>query len=298
MIAYPYNVFFEVATNLSFSKAAEVLYISQPAVSKHIKKLEIDLGVALFERRGNAITLTVPGATLIEHLYKAKNLEKLIQSDVNIIRNKNETKGELRIGGSTTVSLYVLPKVFSSFHKEYPNIKLVLVNRNKENILKALSNREIDLAVVEGGGEVNTFQYTFFTEDEIIPVCSIQSPYAHFEINVEDLKKVPLVMRERGSGTLEVLSNGLKLKGIELRDLQIIARLGGTEALKNYLLEDEVIGFLSRLAVKKELENKTLREIKIRSLKLKRKFTFVLRKGEEISGPTKSLMNIGKSLYN
>lgn len=298
MIAFQYNVFYEVAKHLSFSKAAKVLFISQPAVSKHIKNLEVELGTPLFERRGSSIILTSLGEKLVDHLHKARNVERLIQSDINIIKDQHEAKGELRVGASTTVSLYVLPRVLSTFHKKYPNIKLLLINRNSENILKALSNKEIDLAIIEGRNEPNSFQHTFFMEDEIIPVCSTHSSYAETKMEISQLKDIPLIMRERGSGTLATISKELEKKKVKLGDLKIIARLGGTEALKNYLLVDEAIGFLSRLAIVRELEAHILREVHINSFKVKRKFYFVLRQGEEATGIIKSFIELSKSIYN
>lgn len=298
MISFQYKVFYEVAKHLSFSKAADSLFISQPAVSKHVKNLEIVLGTPLFERKGSSISLTSLGEKLMEHLNKAKNIERLIQSDVNIIKGQNEAKGELRVGASTTASLYVLPKVLSAFHKKYPNIKLLLINRNSENILKALANKEIDIAIIEGRNKPGSFRHTFFMEDEIIAVCSTHSSYSKSKIEVSELKNIPLVMRERGSGALATISYELDKKGIKLADLKIIARLGGTEALKNYLLVDEAVGFLSRLAIVRELEANILREIQINNFKAKRKFYFVLRQGEETAGIIKSLIELGKATYN
>ena len=262
MISFQYNVFYEVATNLSFSKAAKILFISQPAVSKHIKKLESETGSALFERNGSSILLTSSGEKLLSYLHKAKNIEQVLKSDLEIIRTKEQVKGELRVGASTTISLYVLPKVLSLFHKQYPNILILLKNRNSENIQKALLNKEIDVAVVEEHHKGNAFQSTFFMEDEIIPVCSSLSPYAKSKISMADLKEFPLIMREQGSGTLEA------------------------------------IGFLSKMAITKELESGTLREVQLESFKANRKFYFVTRKGEDISGMIKTFIETGKSLYN
>ena len=298
MISFQYNVFYQVATNLSFSKAAKILFISQPAVSKHIKKLESETGSALFERNGSSILLTSSGEKLLSYLHKAKNIERVLKSDLEIIKTKEHVKGELRIGASTTISLYVLPKVLSLFHKQYPNILILLKNRNSENIQKALLNKEIDLAVVEEHHKGNAFQSTFFMEDEIIPVCSSSSPYAQSKTSIVDLKEFPLIMREQGSGTLAAIVKELSRHKVKLKELKIMARLGGTEALKNYLIEDEAIGFLSKMAITKELESDTLRAVQLESFKAKRKFYFVTRKGEDISGMIKTFVEIGKSIYN
>ena len=294
MISFHYKVFAEVASNLSFSKAASVLFISQPAVSKHIKKLESEIGLPLFVRKGNTISLTSSGDKLLEYLHKAKIIQGQIDSDIQIIKNQLKARGELNIGASTTLSLYVLPKILSSFHKKYPNISILLVNRNSENILKALVDKEIDIAIIEDHHKINSVQYQRFMDDEIIPVCAKHSPYGETVITAEELKNIPIVIRERGSGTLAVLSRKLEAQHIKLGKLNIIARLGGTEALKKFLLEDIAIGFLSRLAVKTELENGLLREVKIKSIKIERTFNFLMRKGEQSTGIVKSFIKEAK----
>jgi DNA-binding transcriptional LysR family regulator len=138
MLSFGHEVFIEVARNLSFSRAAEVLYISQPAITKHIQSLEKYYKVSLFERKGNAVTLTAEGKILLEHLVKARELQRQLEFDITRQKNLHLAKGSLTLGTSTTISLYVIPPVFSAFHRQYPNIELKLVNRNSENIVKAL----------------------------------------------------------------------------------------------------------------------------------------------------------------
>ena len=295
MISFHYKVFAEVATNLSFSKAADVLFISQPAVSKHIKKLESEIGLPLFARKGNTISLTSSGEKLLDYLHKAKIIQGQIESDIQIVKSQLEAKGELNIGASTTLSLYVLPRILSVFHKKFPNVNILLVNRNSENILRALINKEIDLAIIEAQHKISSVNYQPFMDDEIIPVCAWHSPYGKTEVTAEELKNIPIVLRERGSGTHAVLTKRLEKQQIKLSQLNIIARLGGTEALKNFLVEDIAIGFLSRLAVKNELENGQLREVKIKSVKIERTFNFLMRKGEASTGIIKSFIKEAKS---
>ena len=298
MLALRYEAFFAVAAHLSFSKAAEALFITQPAVSKQVKVLESEIGIPLFQRTGNSISLTSSGEKLFQYLKKAKIIQRQIESDVEIIKNNLTARGELKIGASTTISLYVMPKILSSFHKKFPNVKILLINRNSENIVKALMDQEIDLAIIETHFQINTVHFESFMHDEIIPICAKSSPYAQAEIELEDLKKIPIALRERGSGSLVVLKKALEAKQIKIVDLDVIARLGGTEALKNYLIEGDAVGFLSRLSVKKEIDNGELREVKVKGLQIHRKFNFVVRKGEDSNGLIKAIMKEAKSLYN
>jgi DNA-binding transcriptional LysR family regulator len=298
MIDYRYEVFLVVARKNSFSKAAQDLFVSQPSISKHIKLLEEQVGVALFERNGNSISLTISGKKLFDNLQKAKLIQRDINSDFTLTKSNLEIKGELRIGSSTTISLYVFPKILAKFHKTFPNAKILLINRNSENIMKALQHHEVDLACIEVNQGINSVSSTYFMEDEIIAVCSRNSPYKLDLLDKNTLLNCPLALREIGSGTLAALLDSLKSWGVKSGDLHIIARLGGTEALKNYLLEGEAIGFLSKLAVKKELEKGDLVEIKMPDLLIQRKFHFIHRKGEEIVGLPRYFIKMAMDHYN
>lgn len=298
MLSIAYEAFYEVACYLSFSKAAEALYISQPAVSKQIKKLEGELGVPLFERKGNTILLTSSGEKLLTYLKQAKLIQKRIESDLDIIKTQLRAKGELRIGASTTLSLYVLPKVLSSFRQKWPEIKITLINRNTENILKVLVNGDVDLAVVEDRQEASGIHYDFFMKDKIVPVCSSRSPYAKTSIGLDQLKDIPLAMREIGSGTLSAWSRKLSELKIKAGDLNIKARLGGTEALKNFLIEDTAIGFLSPLAIKREMELGLLSEVHIPELIAERDLSFVTRTGETLADVARDFIKEVRFTYN
>jgi len=298
MLSIAYEVFYTVASHLSFSRAADILFISQPAVSKQIKKLEALIEVPLFERKGNMVSLTPQGEKMLTYLREAKLIQKRMESDMEIIKSQLAAKGELKIGASTTLSLYVLPKVLSSFRKKWPMIKITLVNRNTENVLKALKAHEIDLAVVEDKQESNGIFYEFFMNDKIIPVCSSSSPYAGREISIEDLRHIPLAMREVGSGTLSAWSKTMSRLDVKTSELNIKVRLGGTEVLKNFLIEDDAIGFLSPLAIKREIALGLLKEVIIPDLTIERSFNFVTRTGETQTDTTRAFIKEAKKMYN
>lgn len=297
MIAVSYQVFFEVAKLRSFSKAADALYLSQPAVSKHIKNLEGQFGASLFNRNGNTISLTPSGEKLYENLFHAKAIQRQLEYDISILKGQNGAKGNLKLGASTTVSLYMLPRIISRFHKNYPHVHIQLLNRNSGNILEALLNKEIDLAIIEGQNKVNRVSYSYFTEEEVIAVCSKQSPYANRSLELMELKEVPLALRERGSGTLYALMKALEQKGIKQTDLNVKVRLGGTEALKNFLLEDICLGFLPRISVVKALEKEELVQVPIPDLSVFRQFYFGMRQGENTYGLSGEFVQLVKNQY-
>ncbi|HVV54880.1 MAG TPA: LysR substrate-binding domain-containing protein [Mucilaginibacter sp.] len=291
MISFAHRVFMEVAANLSFSKAAQVLFVTQPAISKHIRALEDQYKVALFERKGNSILLTEAGKKLNEYLLQAKDIERKIEYDLSVLSNLSQAAGHLRLGASTTIALYILPPILSGFQHEYANVHVQLVNRNSEYILNALLNHEVDLGIIEVDNKLTTVSYKPFMSDEVIPVCSAKSPLAGKSLTLKQLLKTPVALRERGSGTLNALLKSLADHHIKPADLNVKIRLGGTEALKNFLLADQCLGFMPRPSITRELADGDLVEVPVEDLKITRDFYFIRRKGTEDFGLTSNFIN-------
>jgi DNA-binding transcriptional LysR family regulator len=286
MLSVAHQVFFAVAANLSFSKAAQVLFITQPAVSKHIKLLEDQYKVPLFERKGASILLTEAGTMLYNHLLKAREIQRSIEYDLSTLTNVSNATGHLRLGASTTIALYILPSILSNFQREFENVDIQLVNRNSEYILNALLNHEVDVGIIEVENKLTTVSYDKFISDEVIPVCSSKSPLAGKQLTLKELTQTPIALRERGSGTLNALTKALSDNHIKTSDLSVKIRLGGTEALKNFLLADQCLGFMPRPSIVRELAEGDLVEVPVEGLNIKRDFFFIRRKGTEDHGLT------------
>jgi DNA-binding transcriptional LysR family regulator len=299
MLQFRHEVFYEVARLQSFSKAADVLFLSQPAISKHIKGLEEQYQVSLFERKGNLISLTDEGALLLEYVKKGKELTRQVDFDIATFRNKKDAKGSLIIGASTTVALYVIPKILSVFHQKYPDIYLRLVNRNSENILKALLDQEIDFGIIEGKNQVTSAHYQFFMADEVVPVCSAKSKLTkQKKISLSELKEIPIALRERGSGTLAAVAEALAKNKIRINELNTKVVLGGTEALKNFILDDVCLGFLPLRSVTRQLQSKELVRLQIPGLQITREFYFVQRHGTENDKINHLFIKLARQHYN
>lgn len=299
MLNFGHTVFFEVATHLSFSKAAEALYISQPAITKHIQTLEKQYKVSLFERKGNSVSLTAEGKILLEYVVRGRELERQLEFDITGQKNLHIAKGSLTLGTSTTISLYVIPPVFSAFHRQYPNIELTLVNRNSENILKALLDHEIDLAITQGKNNLTTVKYQFFLTDEVIPVCSARSELTKKKVIMpDDLKHMPVALRERGSGTLAAVTEALQKAKFSIADIKQRIVLGGTEALKNFLLDDTCLGFLPLRSVARQLKNGELVRLSIPGISIQRPFYFVQRRGSETDRVNQLFIKLATGYYS
>lgn len=290
MITITHRIFLEVAAHLSFSKASKALFISQPAVSKQIKILEDQYKLALFERKGNSILITEAGQKLYQYLLEAREIEKKIEFDLLTLSKGEGASAFLKLGASTTIALYVLPSILSGFQQKFQHVDVQLVNRNSENVMNALLNHEIDVGIIEVENKLTTVSYQHFINDEVIAVCSKKSALAGKTLTIEELKNVPLALRERGSGTLYALLHELADHHLKPSDLKVKIRLGGTEALKNFLLADECLGFLPRPSILREINSGELVEVPVTGLQIKREFYFIRRKGSEEYGLTKQFI--------
>ncbi len=277
---YRDEVFLSVAEKLSFSKAAEDLFISQPAVTRHIKELETKLDTTLFERKGNKIYLTEAGKITYRYFREIKQQYRELEFDLGQL---NDTfQGNLRIGASSTISQYVIPKVLAAFHKRFPRIELFVFNGNSFEMENKLQENEIDLALVENESSQANIRYIDFLDDEIIPVTGSSSVYARRKtILLSDFLQIPIVLREKGSGTLEVINKSLQRNNIRPDELNIFIHLGSTEAIKNFLTEFDGIALLSEKSITKELQLKSLVRLNIAKLPMNRKFRIALRQGHE-----------------
>jgi DNA-binding transcriptional LysR family regulator len=273
------KVFFTVANRLSFTKAATELFITQPAVSKHIQELEEEYKIKVFDRNGTRISLTPAGKLLLKHSINIFEIYREIDFDMSSLINQQ--LGTLRLGASTTISQYIIPPLLACFHQKRKGIKVNLRNGNTEQIENALLNKEIEIGIVEGQSKNKSIRYNPFLKDELVLVCNIENPLASKEeITIEDLKNMQFVMREQGSGTLEVIRHALKALEIKLSQLDIEMQLGSTESIKSYLMNSDCVAFISIHAIEKELKNKELVILDVKSMLIERYFYVISLQGK------------------
>lgn len=279
MFDFRLRVFDTVARRLNFTKAARELNISQPAVTKHIKELESHFGNALFDRNGNRIALTRSGEVLLN--YTDRLFAVYREMEFGMANLNRESKGVLRLGASTTIAQYVLPIVLARFHQKFPLIRVSLTVGNTEAVERLLSSKKIDLGIIEGASKNKRFRYTRFLKDEIALTLRNGHPLAKRNaIKPEELKKIPLLLREPGSGTLETIAFALKPLGLKLDALTTEMQLDSTESIKSYLLHSDCAAFLSVHSVLRELENRSLAIIDVKGLEIGRYFHFIGAQGQ------------------
>jgi DNA-binding transcriptional LysR family regulator len=274
------KVFQCVAKNLSFTKASQELFISQPAITKHIHELESNYGAQLFERKGNRITLTAAGRLLLNHCEQILDEYKKLDYEMNLLHN--DFVGELRLGASTTIAQYVLPPILAQYIKRYPKVELSLLNGNSRDIEKALQEHRIDLGLVEGTARLPNLKYSKFLDDELVAVVPTHSKLADKdEITPQELINIPLVLREYGSGTLDVFEQALSNHHIKLADLRILMYLGSTESIKMFLQHADCMGIVSVRSIQNELKEGMLQVVEIENMRMMRNFDFVQLQGTE-----------------
>jgi DNA-binding transcriptional LysR family regulator len=273
------EVFYTVAKRLSFTKAAAELFITQPAVTKHIHELEDQYKIKLFERKGNHIALTNAGELLLHHAEKVFELYRNIEFDINALNKRKE--GLLRLGASTTIAQYIVAPLLARFRNKFPDVQLSLVTGNTEQVEKYLLSKEIEMGIIEGYSKNPEISYHEFLKDEIVLVCSSKHPLANRNsLNADELKDIRFVMREQGSGTLEVIDHALKKAGINHSELKVEIRLGNTESIKSYLLNAPCMAFLSVHAIIDEVKRGELKIIDVEHLSIERSFYLINLQGK------------------
>jgi DNA-binding transcriptional LysR family regulator len=286
------TVFRIVAERQSFTSAAEMLHVSQPAVTAHVKALEEGLGVRLFERTSTGARLTAAGERL--HSY-ARQVHQLTQEAMREIGSVNgETRGSLRVGASTTIAQYLLPRLLAGFLEGHPRIELSVLGGNTAQIVAQVQARKIDLGLIEGPPGTSEVRLESFVEDEIVVIVAEEHPFAArlgSAPTVADLAAEPLLLRESGSGTRRVVEDALRKAGIALRGLRIVMELDSTEAIKSGVEAGLGVGFVSRWALR---HSQTIRVIRVEGLEINRTFQFIYPHGPEPEGSAGTFLRFAR----
>jgi LysR family transcriptional regulator, transcriptional activator of the cysJI operon len=277
-------VFRAVAAHLSFRKAAEELYLTQPAVSLQIKALEEDLGVQLFNRTGGHIVLTAAGGVLLGYSHQAGAL--LAQAEHDIGALSGDHAGELDLGASTTIAQYALPRLLATFCMEHPRVHPTLISGNTEEIVEAVVKQRIALGLIEGPARSRDVKTEPFLHDDLVLIASCAHEWTERNaVPCSELGTVPLLMRERGSGTRGVIEAALAERGVKRSSLRIVMELDSTEAIKSAVEAGLGVGFVSRWAIRKDLRlGNNFKIVQLEGLQISREFLITSLSGHEPQG--------------
>jgi DNA-binding transcriptional LysR family regulator len=266
-----------IATEKNFTKAAELLYLSQPSLSKQIKTLEKNLDVLLINRENNKILLTENGKVFLE--YSERILALCEESCRALIDLKNGERGNLTVGASQTIGTYLMPRVLALFAQNYPQIDLKVQVNSTRIVAKNVINREIDIAVV--GGEIpNELKKNLivenFVEDEFSLIVSKSHPFATKRlITKEDLYHLNFITLNSNSTIRKFIDKILTQNQIETRQLKIIMQLNSIEGIKTAVSLGLGAAFVSSSAIEKEIELKTIEILKIDNIRITRMLSII-----------------------
>ena len=266
-----------IATERNFTKAATVLYISQPSLSKQIKILEKNLNTLLINRERNRISLTESGKLFLQ--YSERILSLCEESCRALIDLKNGERGNLTVGASQTIGTYLMPKILALFAQNYPQIELKVQVNSTRIIAKNIINRYVDIAVV--GGEVSddlkkNLTISPFVYDELNLIISKSHPFAkRKKIYKEDLYCLNFITLNSNSTIKKFIDKILIENQIEIQQLRTILQLNSIEGIKTAVSLGLGAAFVSSSAIEKEIKLKTIEIIQIENIKINRKLSIV-----------------------
>lgn len=293
------KVFYTAATKRNFSETAKIHHLSQPSVSLQIRNLEENLGVKLFERTTKKIELTDSGKILND--YTKLILEIIDKAEKDIALLSNSIHGDLSVGASLTIGEHLLPYILGYYKQDYPFVNLIMKIFNSKHIIEKVIDEEIDLGYIEAPMSHPSIICKPFLEDDLVIITSAnnQNPLIanRDTITPYELFSLPIILREQGSGTRQVMEETLQKNNLNPSNLNIVLELENTESIKATVESGMGISIISLAAIQKELKLNTLRTLKIEGINLKRYFYIVQKKDKVLSLPTESFITFTLNHY-
>lgn len=276
------KVFCTVAETKSFSKASEIIRLTQPAVSLQIQALEEIYGTKLFNRSGCIITLTPAGEVLYKYAKEINTLYTAVEKELGEFTG--QVKGVITIGASSTIGNYVLPVVIAEFRKKYPKVAVHLVTANTKTIVDYLNAGGVDIALVEGEVKKQKLIMEKLIPDEMVLIMHPLHPWARkSSVSIFDVAKEPFIFREEGSGTRQMIEKYLIKHGISPQSIKIVFIMGSTESIKSAVEEGLGVSIVSKWAAKKEIRFGTLKTASLKEDRFMRDFSLLYRKAKDTS---------------
>ncbi len=276
------KVFCTVAETKSFSKASEIIRLTQPAVSLQIQALEEIYGTKLFNRSGCVITLTKAGNMLYK--YAKEIISLYIDAERDIGDFTGVVKGIVSVGASSTIGNYVLPAAVASFKKKFPKVGVHIHVGNTQRVIEFLNAGNVDIGLVEGDVKKQKLSIEKLIPDEMVLIVSPHHPWAkRNSISILEIPKEPFILREEGSGTRQMIEKHFAKHGISPHNIKIAFIMGSTESIKNSVEEGLGVSIVSKWAVRKEMRYGSLKALTFKEDKILRDFSLLSRKSKNSS---------------
>ncbi|HIX48499.1 MAG TPA: LysR family transcriptional regulator [Candidatus Mediterraneibacter caccavium] len=275
MLDFRMETFLAVCQCMNFTRASEKLNITQPAVSQHIRFLEKHYNTKLFRYEGKKLRLTGAGEILRNASLTMMHDEISLQSAMV----KSEEEEEIRFGATRTVGDVLMGSILEKYLRKYPDADIHMIVDNTQGLLKRLDDGEIDFALVEGFFKKTEYDFRKFSDENYIAVCGPVYPFKKTPDRIEDLFGERLLMREKGSGTREVLERWLDSHNLSAEDFDKVMEVGSLHTIKELTKAGCGITFLYEAAVREELRTGALVRIPLKDFRVSHEFTFIWRRG-------------------
>ena len=276
MLDFRMNTFIAVCQCLSYTKAAEQLHITQPAVSQHIHYLEQSYGVTLFQMQGRKIQLTAAGELLLQAATTIRHDDAYLRER---LRTAAGEKKKMTFGVTFTIGEFVIAGAIAKFISQNVDISLKIVTANTRELLAKLQNGEIDFAIMEGNFDKREVEALIYSRERFIGVCGPDMEVKNEAVTMEELLSQRLLIREEGSGTREVFVKDLERRNLTAEDFAGVIEIGNMSAIKELVKKNTGIAFLYEAAVKEELAMGTICKIPITDFDVSHDFSFIWNKG-------------------
>jgi DNA-binding transcriptional LysR family regulator len=267
------HTFLCVAKTKNFSKAAEILHITQPAVSQHIKALESQYKVSLFNDRRKNMKLSEEGELLLAYATEMNRLQQSLAVKMQTIQGRNRV---YRVGATMTIGGYVLPKILGKHKLSHPKIDIQLTVDNTETVIEQMVRGDLILGMVEGPFPQERFTSVLYRKDELVIAVSPKHPLARKkEVSLERLMVEPLILREQGSGTRLVFEKAITQAGYSIEDANVLMEIGNIHALVSLVESNLGVTVISRDAIADALKSGTLCEVSLSGMRIFREYRFI-----------------------
>jgi DNA-binding transcriptional LysR family regulator len=282
------RVFYCVAKNLSFTKAAEELFITQPAVTAQVKHFEEWCELKFFKKKGRGICLTDEGEMLYQQARQLFEYENQIENTINDYRQLRQ--GVLRIGTTRTYARYLMPLIMRQFHKKFPKIQIYLDEGSSLDLSLSLLELKNEIAIISNVNDDPDISYIPFSEEEVVPILSPDHPLVKHEyLSIERLSQEPIIMREVGSGTRNLVDNLYQQHQLKPN---ILMETANTEFIKQLVVRGDGISFLVKEAVIENLNDNMLATVPLQIGNFYLDVNFAHLKKQPLSLPAQAFLQV------